>query len=564
MDEALYTRDAPKKPAQKKAEQERRKKQRTMGDKLKNETTAADNYRKKLRHGKADNRLIKEEVKKAKRLKKQGRKKAFEEVAITQQLRSQVVDANEDGNVGVDAFALGMEVGEVATSKVKSSFYSKKIHRKYASKKDGAEGSNEVSKQSQRNRIKKSQQQRVREKEATNGIERFGKSLSERMERLGEGITHWIKSYLEEHAGVLSSAVLLLVMIVAVAGMISSCSVIATGVQNITVATSFTAEDDTIRAVEADYVELEQELQERIDNIETDYPDYDEYNYILAEISHNPFELAALLTVLFEDYSQDEVQSMLQTIFEKQYVLEIESVVEIRTRTETRTGQRWVQTGEAAGIPIGHFESYEYEVEVEYEYHILNVTLTNLGITAIIQELGLNADQLQRYPILLETLGNKPNVFGDNPYARPGISEEYEDYAIPGEYMTDQQFARMIQEAERYLGYPYVWGGSSPSTSFDCSGFVSYVINHCGNGWDYGRLTANGWRNATDRVQGSDVQAGDLVFFQGTYATSGASHVGIVVDPANKIMIHCGNPIQYASYDTPYWRQHAYGYGRLP
>ena len=152
---------------------------------------------------------------------------------------------------------------------------------------------------------------------------------------------------------------------------------------------------------------------------------------------------------------------------------------------------------------------------------------------------------------------------GNSTYAVPGVSEDYRDYAIPGEYMTDQQFANMIHEAKKYLGYPYVWGGSSPSTSFDCSGFVSYVINHCGNGWDYGRLTAEGWRNATAAVQSGDVQPGDLIFFQGTYSTSGASHVGIVVDPANKIMIHCGNPIQYASYDSNYWRQHFYCYGRI-
>ena len=200
---------------------------------------------------------------------------------------------------------------------------------------------------------------------------------------------------------------------------------------------------------------------------------------------------------------------------------------------------------------------------MEYEYYILNVTLTNHGISAAVNALGLNADQMQRYTLLLETQGNKPDLFGDNPYAVPGVSEDYRDYAIPGEYMTDQQFANMIHEAKKYLGYPYVWGGSSPSTSFDCSGFVSYVINHCGNGWNYGRLTAEGWRNATAAVQSGDVQPGDLIFFKGTYSTSGASHVGIVVDPANKIMIHCGNPIQYASYDSNYWRQHFYCYGRI-
>lgn len=171
--------------------------------------------------------------------------------------------------------------------------------------------------------------------------------------------------------------------------------------------------------------------------------------------------------------------------------------------------------------------------------------------------------QMERYTLLLETRGNKPDIFGDNVYANPGVSEEYERYAVPGEYLTNQQFSNMHREAEKYLGYPYVWGGSSPGTSFDCSGFVSYVINNCGNGWNYGRLTANGWKNATARVAASDVKPGDLVFFQGTYNTAGASHVGIVVDPVNKIMIHCGNPIQYASYDTPYWRAHAYCYGRI-
>lgn len=243
--------------------------------------------------------------------------------------------------------------------------------------------------------------------------------------------------------------------------------------------------------------------------------------------------------------------------------------MEIRTRTETRwhyvthyrdeerTGYRLVN---------GHLESYTYtvsvpyevyepyEVEVEYEYKILNTTLTNNGISAAVSALNLTQDQMERYTLLLETRGNKPDIFGDNVYANPGVSEEYERYAVPGEYLTNQQFSNMHREAEKYLGYPYVWGGSSPGTSFDCSGFVSYVINNCGNGWNYGRLTANGWKNATARVAASDVKPGDLVFFQGTYNTAGASHVGIVVDPVNKIMIHCGNPIQYASYDTPYWR----------
>lgn len=575
MDEELFTRDSPKKSTRRRVEPENTAKEKSMGDKLKNETSAADSYRKKLRHGKADNRMTAEEAKKLKKQRKQGRKKAYAEVAATQKVRNQITKSNEDDNAGVDAIAYGIEATEVVTTKVKDAYYSRKMHKrreedkrknpsKYGDPKGAkAEGSNETSRQLQKSRMKKEIQRHAQQKQAketANGANKISKKFTDKAEDMIGRLAEWFTEFLEEHPGLLLGLLLILIIVVLLAGMLSSCGAIAGGVQNVTIATSFTAEDDVIRAVEADYVDLESDLQTTIDNIQRDHPGYDEYNYTLAEISHNPFELAALLTVLYEDYTESEVQAMLQTIFSYQYTLDIEEVVEIRTRTVTRTGYTWVDNGDGTG----YWDSYEYEEEEEYEYYILNTTLTNNGVAAAIPYLNLTADQLQRYALLLETLGNKPDVFGDNPYARPGISEEYEDYAIPGEYMTDQQFARMIHEAEKYLGYPYVWGGSSPSTSFDCSGFVSYVINHCGNGWNYGRLTANGWKNATARVQANDVQPGDLVFFQGTYNTSGASHVGIVVDPVNKIMIHCGNPIQYASYDTTYWRAHAYCYGRLP
>ena len=579
MDEELFTRDSPKKSTRRRVEPENTAKEKSMGDKLKNETSAADSYRKKLRHGKADNRMTAEEAKKLKKQRKQGRKKAYAEVAATQKVRNQITKSNEDDNAGVDAIAYGIEATEVVTTKVKDAHYSRKMHKrreedkrnnpsKYGDPKGAkAEGSNETSRQLQKSRMKKEIQRHAQQKQAketANGANKVSKKFTDKAEDMIGRLAEWVTEFLEEHPGLLLGLLLILIIVVLLAGMLSSCGAIAGGVQNVTVATSFTANDDVIRAVEADYVDLESDLQTTIDNIERDYPGYDEYNYTLAEISHNPFELAALLTVLYEDYTESEVQAMLQTIFNHQYTLDIESVTEIRTRTETRTGYTWVSTGVVNGVETGYWDSYEYEVEVEYEYYILNTTLTNNGVAAAIPHLNLTADQLQRYALLLETLGNKPDVFGDNPYARPGVSEEYQDYAIPGEYMTDQQFARMVHEAEKYLGYPYVWGGSSPSTSFDCSGFVSYVINHCGNGWNYGRLTANGWKNATARVHSNDVQPGDLIFFQGTYNTSGASHVGIVVDPVNKIMIHCGNPIQYASYDTTYWRAHAYCYGRLP
>ena len=405
-------------------------------------------------------------------------------------------------------------------------------------------------------------------------MKRFVDKAEDMAGRLAEAVTEFI----EEHPlGVLIAGVVLIIVIL-LSSMLSSCSMMAGGGSNTIIATSFTAQDADIIAVEADYQSLETDLQRKIDNIETDYPGYDEYNYSLSEISHNPFELAALLTVLYEDYTESEVQTMLQTIFDYEYTLSIQRVVETRTRTETRW--HWVtyyRDEERTGYRMvsGHLEEYtytvsvpyqeyeSYEVEVEYEYYILNTTLTNNGIQAAVNALGLSDEQMRRYAILLEMRGNKPDIFGDNPYANPGVSAEYQDYDVPAEYLTDQQFANLLNEAEKYLGYPYVWGGSSPSTSFDCSGFVSYVINHSGNGWDYGRLTANGWKNATVRVSAGNVKPGDLIFFQGTYDTTGASHVGIVVDPVNKIMIHCGNPIQYASYDSNYWRQHFYCYGRI-
>lgn len=269
-----------------------------------------------------------------------------------------------------------------------------------------------------------------------------------------------------------------------------------------------------------------------------------EYRYDLDEINHNPYELAAYLTVKFEDYTRDEVQATLQWLFEQQYELTLTEVVEIRTRTTSSTDP---ETGETT------------TEEEDYEYYILNVKLRNKGLNSVISNSGLSEDDMERYRILLQTRGNRPDIFGNDIYATPG--GEYTDYDIPGEALTDTRFANMIREAEKYLGYPYVWGGSSPSTSFDCSGFVSYVINHCGNGWSVGRLTANGLMGVCDIIPKSSAKPGDLIFFQGTYDTSGASHVGIYV--GNGMMIHCGNPISYASIESNYWQQHFYCFGRI-
>ena len=389
-----------------------------------------------------------------------------------------------------------------------------------------------------------------------------GKATAKGAEKTAKGaksLTQKITDFCVSHKTALLWVLAIGLLFMVISGMFSSCSTMFQGGTQVVLGTSFTAEDEDILGTDEDYTALENDLRSQVDNIESTHPGYDEYRYALDEIGHNPYELAAYLTVVFEDYTREEVQATLQQLFEQQYELILEEEVEIRTRTETRTGTRThtdPETGETWE------EEYEYEVEVEYEYYILNVTLRNYGLGNVIRSSGLSADQLERYEVLLETLGNRSYLFGEDVSSAPGGGGEYTDYDIPGEALTDTAFANMIREAEKYLGYPYVWGGSSPSTSFDCSGFVSWVINNCGNGWSVGRQTANGLKNLCDIIPPSEAKPGDLIFFQGTYNTSGASHVGIYV--GNGMMIHCGDPISYASIQTNYWQQHFYCFGRIP
>lgn len=363
--------------------------------------------------------------------------------------------------------------------------------------------------------------------------------------------------FVQSHSHIIIGIAAVGLLVLVIAGSVSSCSVLINGGGNVVLGTSYTAEDEDLKGVETDYTKLEDKLRKQIDLIETDHPGYDEYRYNLAEIGHNPYELASLLTVEFENYTRSQVQARLQSIFEAQYELKLEEKVEIRTRKETRVGYRY--------NPItGTGHTYTYQVTVQYEYKILNVTLLNRGVDYVARNSGLTDDQLERYEVTLECRGNRDDLFAGIAFATPdgaGSSGEYQDYDIPGEALTDEKFRKMITEAEKYLGYPYVWGGSSPSTSFDCSGFVSWVINHCGNGWNVGRQTANGLMGKCDIIPKSEAKPGDLIFFQKTYNTSGASHVGIYV--GNGMMIHCGNPISYASIETSYWRQHYYCMGRI-
>lgn len=370
-------------------------------------------------------------------------------------------------------------------------------------------------------------------------------------------ITEKAFQFVQSHSHIIIGIAAVGLLVLVIAGSVSSCSVLINGGGNVVLGTSYTAEDEDLKGVETDYTKLEDKLRKQIDRIETDHPGYDEYRYNLAEIGHNPYELASLLTVEFENYTRRQVQARLQSIFEAQYELKLEEKVEIRTRKETRVGYRY--------NPItGTGHTYTYQVTVQYEYKILNVTLLNRGVDYVARNSGLTDDQLQRYEVTLECRGNRDDLFAGIAFATPdgaGSSGEYQDYDIPGEALTDEKFRKMITEAEKYLGYPYVWGGSSPSTSFDCSGFVSWVINHCGNGWNVGRQTAIGLMGKCDIIPKSEAKPGDLIFFQKTYNTSGASHVGIYV--GNGMMIHCGSPISYASIETSYWRQHYYCMGRI-
>lgn len=337
---------------------------------------------------------------------------------------------------------------------------------------------------------------------------------------------------------------------------LSSCSVLLEGAGSGIAASTYPSQDADMRGAEAAYCDMEAELQEYLDNFERTH-DYDEYHFDLDDIEHDPYVLISILTALHQgEWTLDEVQGTLEMLFEKQYILTENVVVETRYRTETRTGSYTVtdpETGETST------EEYEYEVEVPYDYYICTVTLENFNLSHVPVYI-MGEEQLGMYATYMATLGNRPDLFPGSEYIGMYAEGSYTDYEIPPEALEDEVFAAIITEAEKYLGYPYVWGGSSPSTSFDCSGFVSWVINH--SGWDVGRLGAQGLCNICTRVSSANVQPGDLVFFTGTYDTPGVSHVGIYV--GNGMMIHCGNPISYANLNSSYWQSHFYCYGRLP
>ena len=305
-------------------------------------------------------------------------------------------------------------------------------------------------------------------------------------------------------------------------------------------ASTYPCEDGDLLGAEAAYCDLEAELSDYLDSYESTH-DYDEYHFDLDEIEHDPYVLLSLLCSLHEgQWTLDQVEGSLQTLFDSQYILTEDVVVEVRYRTETHTDS----------------EGNDYEVEVPYNYYICYVTLENKNLSHLPVYL-LSEDQMSRYAIYMATLGNRPDLFPGSEYVGK-YTETPEGYEVPREYLDDETFAAILSEAEKYIGYPYVWGGSSPATSFDCSGYVSWVINH--SGWNVGRLGAQGLYNICTPT--SNPQPGDLVFFKGTYDTPGVSHCGIYVGDGQ--MLHCGDPIGYANLNTSYWQSHFYAYGRLP
>ena len=405
--------------------------------------------------------------------------------------------------------------------------------------------SNPVSKWQQKQAIKKqyaaakhNQAAQTTAKAAENTA-KAAKKAAEKAEKAGK--------YVWEHRRGFAIAAAILLMLAFLLNGLSSCSVIMDGVGSGIAASTYPSQDADMLGAEAQYCEMEAELQRYLDTYESTH-DYDEYHFDLDTIEHDPYVLISIITALHQgEWTLDEVQGTLQMLFDRQYILTEDVVVETRYRTETDT---WT---DADGNT--HTDTYQ----VPYDYYICTVTLENFNLSHVPVYI-MSEEQLRMYATYMATLGNRPDLFPGSGYIGKYVEGSYTDYDIPPEALDDEVFAAIIKEAEKYLGYPYVWGGSSPSTSFDCSGFVSWVINH--SGWDVGRLGAQGLCNICTPVSSANVKPGDLVFFIGTYDTPGVSHVGIYV--GNNMMIHCGDPISYANLNSNYWQSHFYRYGRLP
>lgn len=517
--------------------------------------------------GKVTTRLYFEEVDRKKPTSKLSHAAAAAPVSSALSAVHREIRQSEEDNVGVESAHRMEEVAEGGVRMIDSAHHAHKLkpYRNAAHAEAAADKANlrALNKQAQRqnpqfssNPYSRWQQKRAIKKEymaaktgkkgasAAKTTQKTAKSAKKAAENTKKSAgflrRHW-KGALIVLALLLTAAFFLSV--------VSSCSVMVQGGVSVFGASTYPVEDADMLAAEAQYCALEEELQECLDTYESTH-DYDEYHYELDDIEHDPYVLISAITALHGgEWTIGEVGGTIQMLFDKQYILTEDVEVETRYRTETDT---WT---DAEGNT--HTDTYE----VPYDYYICTVKLENFNLSHVPVYI-MSEEQLSMYATYMSTLGNRPDLFPDSSYVDSYINTEYEKYEIPAEALSDPQFAAMMEEAEKYLGYPYVWGGSSPSTSFDCSGFVSWVVNHCGVGWNIGRLGADGLRHTCSYVSPSSARPGDLIFFEGTYDTTGASHVGIYL--GDNMMIHCGDPIQYADITSNYWQQHFLSFGRLP
>ena len=497
-------------------------------------------------------------------------------------LRGQIhreIRESEEDNVGVEAAHQLEETAEGAsyllreghrTSQLKPYREADKAEAKleranvqYLQKKAEVENpsSNPASKWQQKQNIKR-QYAAAKSGKTAETTQKTAENASKAVQKTAESVEKAAEWVWEHKKGVAIVGGILLLLCFMLSAM-SSCSMFVESLGGAIVQSSYHASDEAMLDAEATYVAMEQELQRKLDNYERTHS-YDEYHYDLDDIEHDPYVLISILSALHPgEWTLDDVEDTLGMLFEKQYILTETVTTETRYRTETVIKERHAKDPDTGaylydryGRPV--MEEYEDEEEVPYTYYICHVELENFNLSHVPVYI-MSEEQLSMYAVYMSTLGNRPDLFPDSEYVSKR-QNGYTDYEIPPEALEDEVFAAMIAEAEKYLGYPYVWGGSSPSTSFDCSGFVSWVINH--SGWNVGRLGAQGLCNICTLVSSANVKPGDLVFFEGTYDTDGVSHVGIYV--GNNMMIHCGDPISYTNLNSSYWQTHFYAYGRLP
>ena len=564
--ERTATRSPPKKS---KVEQSVPQKQ-----KLKQDADKAAEKAQHLRFGKAE--ITPDE---ASRMTKQ-QKRAMYAAAAARSAVHREIDQYEDDNVGMQALSEGEKAAETAHD-ISKSRYARKLKKKAKMQgKKGAKtaksspqkptaaqdagasctgegGSNWLSRWRQKQDIRQSYYaaahsgtaaQTAGGKAVSNGTT-AAKSGMERVIDKGKSVVstaaNGIANFAKSNAHVLLIVGVFLLLLMLVMSAFSSCSILFSGTTQVSGQTIYTAEDRDIRGAETDYKKLEKELDKKIKRTPTDHPGYDEYRYHLDAIEHDPWQLTSFLTTLYDDYTRSEVQAKLKETFAKQYKLT--TWVEVQTRYRTV-------------VMIDIFTGIPYTVQVPYEYRIFHTKLVNKGLEVVIRE-ELNNDQWKRYEIFQDTLGGRPYLFngglppgGSDGSGTPGI-----DYQVPAEALTDEEFAAIYKEAQKYVGTPYVWGGSTPETGFDCSGYVCWVYNQ--NGYDVGRTTANGLWQKSQHISEAEAKPGDLVFFEGTYDTPGKSHVGIYL--GNGKMVSAGDPIKYADIHSPYWQKYLSGFGRL-